>query len=335
MRTTRRSDDQGGASTTLDAASSATESVGGPTSSTLDERDASTTEVVDAPPAKRDVRARMEWGGARGQLGRERPQEGNPEGPMSFALAGDDLLVLDQVNGRLSRYGRDGRLLSSVDATPTSQEVIVAKDGTVAVLDRLVGKSVALTDARGRRVGDLSLEGKIDQPGLVTGLVVDGKNVYAEREHGALVPIGTIDGRPPPDDAEELSGRPSRDGALLLSATLAPGGEGRVILNAFDRRQGSIRFARMIPFARSAHRIVMLDSDLRGVLYLGVAAGEPESAHIACVDSVDGHVTGRLSVPMSNMPEESFRDFDVHDDGTIVYALRTESGVEYLEARCP
>ncbi|GAF98532.1 unnamed protein product, partial [marine sediment metagenome] len=35
------------------------------------------------------------WGSARDELGRERPQEGNPEGPMSLVLAGKDLLVLD------------------------------------------------------------------------------------------------------------------------------------------------------------------------------------------------------------------------------------------------
>ena len=38
------------------------------------------------------------------QVGRDRPKEGNPEGPMSFAVDGRGRMhVLDQVNGRVVR----------------------------------------------------------------------------------------------------------------------------------------------------------------------------------------------------------------------------------------
>jgi len=50
------------------------------------------------------------WGGQLGQLGRDRPAEGNPEGPMSFAVDGKGRgLVLDRVNSRLVRYGAYGK----------------------------------------------------------------------------------------------------------------------------------------------------------------------------------------------------------------------------------
>ena len=294
-------------------------------------------EVLSDAGARRDsgpnalVIAR--WGSGRGELGRDRPQEGNPEGPMSLVLAGRDLLVLDQVNGRLARYDDKGRLLSTSDAPTTAQDIAVAKDGTVAMVDRLVGKSITLVDANGRKIGELPLS-RVPESGLVTGVMVDGKDVYVEKEHGALVLIGTTDGKPA-DEATELSGRPSKDGALLLTAGLSSKPQGRAYLNAFDRKAQALRFARTILFPRPSQAIVLLDSDAKGTIYLGVAAGDPGDAHVACLDPGDGHVLGRVVLPLSHTPEEAFRDFTVGDDGTIAFAVRTEDGVQYRTATCP
>lgn len=273
------------------------------------------------------------WGSRRGELGRERPQEGNPEGPMSLALAGRDLLVLDQVNGRLARYDDKGRLLSTSDAPTTAQDLAVAKDGTVAMIDRLVDKSITLVDPSGRKIGALPLT-RVADPGLVTAVVVDGNGVYVEKEHGALVLIGTTDGKPA-EDTVELSGRPSKDGKLLLTAGLSSKPLGRAYLNAFDRKAQALEFARTILFPRPSQAIVLLDSDAKGVIYLGVAAGDPGDAFVACLDPGDGHVLGRVTLPLSHTPEEAFRDFTVGDDGTIAFAVRTEDGVQYRTATCP
>lgn len=274
------------------------------------------------------------WGSARGELGRERPQEGNPEGPMSLVLAGRELVVLDQVNGRLARYDANGRLLRTSDAPTTAQDIAVGKDGTVAMVDRLVGKAVTLVDANGRKIGELPLGPKVGEPGLVTAVVVDGKKVYAEREHGALVLIGGTDGTPATDD-EQLTGRPSKDGTLLLTAGLSSKAQGRAYLNAVDRRTSSLKFARSILFPKPAQAIVLLDSDAKGTIYLGVASGDPGDAYVACLDPGDGHVLGRVVLPLSHTPEESFRDFSVGDDGTIAFAVRTDEDVQYRTAVCP
>jgi hypothetical protein len=273
------------------------------------------------------------WGSGRGELGRDRPQEGNPEGPMSLVLAGKDLLVLDQVNGRLARYDDKGRLLSTSDAPHTAQDLAVAKDGTVAMVDRLVDKSITLVDASGRKIGELPLT-RVPEPGLVTAVVVDGKDVYVEKEHGSLVLIGTTDGKPA-DEAVELSGRPSKDGALLLTAGLSSKPQGRAYLNAFDRKSQSLRFARTNHFPRPSQAVLLLDSDAKGTIYLGVAAGDPGDAYVACLDPGDGHVLGRVTLPLSHTPEEAFRDFTVGDDGTIAFAVRTDDGVQYRTATCP
>jgi hypothetical protein len=294
----------------------------------------SASRSVDAPDASdANVLVRAKWGNARGDLGRERLQEGNAEGPMSFATGPNgELVVLDQVNRRVVRYDRKGKVTSVSDAPPTTQDVAVARDGSTALLDRLSAKSITLTDPSGKKIGELSLErSKAGDPGLLTGVFVDGKDVYVEKEHGALVLVGTTDGRPA-EEAVQLAGRPSRDGTLLLHASMA---QGRVVLNAIDRKTSTSRFARAIPFARPLRAIVLLDSDLRGTIYIGASAGPPNEAQIVCADPSDGRVLGRLTLPTSAVPEESFRDFTVADDGTIFYAVRSEEGVTYSSARCP
>lgn len=275
------------------------------------------------------------WGSGRGALGHARPNEGNAEGPMSFALAGDTIVVVDQVNGRLVRYDREGRVLGTTDVPVTTQDVAVAADGTAISMDRLGEKTLTLTDPSGRRVGELPLTGpKVGNPGLLTGVFVDGKDVYVEKEHGALVKVGTTDGRAS-DDGEPLTGRPSKDGVLVLTAGFTAQPSGQAWLNAFDRKKGALRFARTVVFPRPGHGIVLLDTDARGVIYLGAWAGEGNTAVIHCFDPSDGHPLGKVTAPMSTTPEESLRDFAVAADGTIVYALRTEEGVSFGTTRCP
>lgn len=322
------------------AASSSASGGGGapiasPSASAADTLDAGADEAQGAAPdAGPRVLFAAAWGSGAGKLGRDRPAEGNPEGPMSLALAGRDVLVLDQVNGRLARYDADGRLKGTSDAPTTAQDLAVAKDGTVAMIDRLVGKTVTLVDANGKKIGELPLGARIAEPGLVTGVVIDGTNVYAEKEHGALVLLGSTDGTPT-GESIQLAGRPSRDGTLLLTAGISSKGAGRAYVNAMDRGTTTSRFAVQVSFPRPAQAIVLLDSDVKGKIYLGVAAGDPGDAVIACLDPSDGRVLGRVTLPLSHTPEESFRDFSVSDDGAIVFAVRTDDGVSYQSATCP
>jgi hypothetical protein len=281
------------------------------------------------------VLLRAKWGSGKNELGRDRPQEGNPEAPMSLAVTADGMIVVDQINGRLMKYDAQGRLERSIDATPTTQDVAVGKDGTIATLDRLSEHKVVVYDRGGRKSAELHLSGeRVGETGLVTGVFVDGKDVYVEKEHGVLVHVGTTDGQPS-DEQKELVGRPTKDGALLVSAVLSAPRSGVAMVNGIDRKSGALRFARAVQFPAPAREIVMLDSDARGIVYLGVSAGPEGIAEIACMHPSDGHVIGRVDVQLSTTPEETFRDFAVRDDGTIVYALRGEDGVSYATARCP
>ncbi len=295
----------------------------------------STRATSDGGNAPTTTWLRAAWGAGRGELGHLRQQEGNAEGPMSFTLAGDDLVVVDQVNGRVVRFAKDGSVKDTSSIAPTVQDVAVTKDGRMLLLDRLGEKAITLTDASGRPTGRLSLErAGLGELGAITGMFVDGKDVYLEIEHGKLVRAGTVDGEPA-EGREELVGRPSKDGTLLLTAVISVKAQGRVVVNAVDRKTAALRFARQLTFPRPLEGLVLLDSDDRGTVYVGAAGGGEGRATIACLDPSDGHALGFVTVPFSTSADESFKDFVVQGDGTIVYALRTESGVEYLTARCP
>jgi hypothetical protein len=275
-----------------------------------------------------------------GELGHIRPQEANPEGPKSFALTDDGYVVLDQLNGRLVRYDSHGKAKSTVNVSPTTDDVAVTKDGKMALLDRLVDKSVSLIDKDGRKLGQLSLEAAgIKTTGTTTGVYIDGKNVYAERDHGGLVLLGTVDGQPPAEKAE-LSGRPSKDGSLLLSSGVVSTKQGTVYLNVFDRAKNTLRFTLKLAFGSVIHQLMFLDSDTRGTIYIGAWIVKPgdkngDTVQVLCLSATDGHRLGQTFLPVNQEPEESFRDFAVEPDGTIVYALRNADGVDYLRATCP
>ena len=108
------------------------------------------------------VFAQFGWGSGEGQLAHKRPDEANPEGPMSLALdARGNMTVLVQVNDRLVRLDKNGKQIGTVPLTVQgAQDVAIAKDGTTFVLDRVIDKSIAVISPDGKLVGEIRLEGK-------------------------------------------------------------------------------------------------------------------------------------------------------------------------------
>jgi hypothetical protein len=256
---------------------------------------------------------------------------------MSLAAAGDGLVVLDQINSRVVRFDAQGNASGTARATPTTQDVAVTKEGGLALLDRLARKEVTLVDAQGKEIGKLPLAGKgIEDPGLVSGVFVDGDRVYAERGHGGLVLLGTTDGTPA-KERTELSGRPSRDGTLLLSAGITSPERGRLYLNVFDRTKNALRFTRVLDVAPRVKQIALLDSDARGTIYLGVVrgAGANDEIRVGCHDPIDGLELGAVMLPVSTMPEVTFKDLVVMPVGRIIASVRSDQGVEYRVVTCP
>jgi hypothetical protein len=204
------------------------------------------------------------------------------------------------------------------------------------VLDRLRDKSVAIFKDD-RLVGSLPVEGKnIPEGGGVTGVFVDGKDVYVEREHSTLVRIGGTDGIADPS-REAIPGRPSRDGASVLLAGLVDAKDGRVVVSSTDKATLERRFTRELTFNARILSLVLLDSDLSGTIYLGARlAATPEAAlvRVVCLAPTDGSPTGTADIPANVGPDETFRDLVVLDSGGVTYAQRSESGVAYVRYDC-
>jgi hypothetical protein len=282
------------------------------------------------------------WGSSRmDQLGRTRPQEANPEAPMSVNVDGKGrMYVLDQVNGRLLRVGKDGKPETTLPLKQqeSAQDVAIADDGSAAVLDRFSSKSVVVYDDKGNVRGEIPLEGEgLETPGEVTGVFVDGKDVYVEKEHGPLLRIGTTDGQPSTDRGE-IPGRPSRDGQSFLNAGLIDPPAGRMYVAAIDRATMQHRFTRELRQPGEIRGILMLDSDKVGTIYLATQVevpGEGEAVLLTCLEPLRGFPTGTAVLPVNNMPEETFRDMAVLDEGGVLYSVRTEQGVSYQKFDCP
>lgn len=282
------------------------------------------------------------WGSGRTDIGREVPEEGNPEGPMSFAFGPDgSLIVLDQVNNRLARYDKDGSRLSDTNLDSVyPQDVAVGQDGTTAVLDRLKDKNVTLLDPEGRPVGSLPLEGEaIGETGGITGVFVDGDDVWVEREHGTLVKVGKTDGTVA-EEPEEMPGRPSRDGTLLLTAGIVEAPAGRIFVSAIDRGTRDHQFTREIRLEDAVLYLVLLDSDKLGTIYVAGVIGSPEpppgnvQVQLVCLEPTTGAPIGGAFLPASDLPDETFRELVVLDEGGVVYAERTSEGIVYRVYHC-
>lgn len=256
---------------------------------------------------------------------------------MSFAVdSRGGVWVLDQVNERVVRY-EDGKPRTSLPLDrPRAQDIAVAEDGSVAVLDRFGGEDVVLLRPDGTVAGSLPLAGDgIEDIGLVTGLFVDGSNVYAEREHGPLILLGDTSGVPAPS-RDEIAGRPSRDGKLFLKAGITDATAGRTYVVANERPSEDHRFTREIRFDAYVWSIVLLDTDVSGTIYFAVELedGGEHAVVLTCLDPTTGVPQGTAALPANTMPEESFRDFVVLDEGGVLAALRTENGVQYSYYEC-
>lgn len=260
-------------------------------------------------------------------------------GPMSVAVDSKGrVYILDEINGRVVRRGADGRTETTFNLDQrTPEDIVVAADGSLAVLDRHGDQDVALYDASGAEQGKLPLVGSgISDPGDVTSILVDGNDVYAELEHNQLVKLGDTRGNPA-DPRTKLTGRPSRDGTALLSAVILDAALGRARVTSTERATGAVRFNRVLALSPVIHQILLLDSDRTGTVYFAAEVqhpGAPATVMLSCLDGATGAVTGGAVLPANTLPEESFRDFAVLDDGGVIYALRSPQGVTYQRYNC-
>lgn len=283
-----------------------------------------------APSGELDV-----WSFGRGPraLGRGTTPEGRPVAPASFLADATGVMVLDQENARIVRS--DGTSIPLPGAR--ADDLARGEDGSLAVLDRLGAKDVAILDGQGRERGRLPLEG----PGVasardVSRVVVSGKDVYVEVDGGGpLVRIGTTDGKPA-DVRGEIPGIPTRDGGALLSAGITSERDGRAWVTAADA-QGAHRWTRELRFPGELSAVGFLDSGGKGAVWAVLLAGSTRADYTnwaLCLDLETGRVRTSATLAVETPAWESFRDFAVRPDGSLVVARRSEQQVTYAAYPC-
>jgi hypothetical protein len=275
------------------------------------------------------------WGAERGQFGRLKARESNPEGPMSVAVGKKGaIVVLDQVNRRLQRYGPDGKLLSTQRIpTETAQDITIDPNGNALVLDRL-GKDpkIHVFDPSGNAKGTIPFTGEqVSEPGGVSGVFADADGVYVEVGHDQLVRVADGNGNPV-STQDTVPGRPTRDGRLYIKAGMLDKAAGRVYVQAHDKAQ-KLAWEAALNLGGAVVHILLLDSDKAGNVYLGAEVEEtpaPQATYktvVARLEGQAGKLSGQLILPpTTGEATESFRPLTVDDKGTIYHMVHTPSG---------
>lgn len=290
------------------------------------------------------VVAEFGWGNGDKKLGHSRPDEANPEAPMSLTVDPlGNVWILDQVNERLVKLDKNGKQVGTVPlSVQAGQDVVVGPDGTVMVLDRLVDKSVSLTGPDGKPRGELPLIGKgLEEGGASTGLFTDGEKIFVEREHGDSVEIGSTSGQAS-KERTEVPGRPAGDGRTYLTAGIVDGASGTVMVTAIDREPQAHRFTRQLSMGQPVVALNALDADRSGVIYLGTVLELPGSTAeapmfgiaVLCLDPLDGRPLGQTRFAANTMPEETFRELTVLPEGGVLFLERTPAGPRVVRYGC-
>jgi hypothetical protein len=283
------------------------------------------------------VVVRGSWGAGPGQFGRRPARESNPEAPMSLFVDGrGNLLILDQVNRRVQRFDRSGALLPSIPIpTDTAQDLLLEGE-RLLVLDRLgPAPGVQVLDLEGKELFRLPvIGGSLREGGAITGLFADSESLYVESGHDDLVRVADAESNPT-DLQQTVPGRPSRDGRLYLKAGIIDEAQGRVYVQAHDRRLELV-WETPLSLGRPLLHLVLLDSDRQGQVYLGAEVGREDPATFeiqelaTLVVQLDprGHLAGVLTLPPSTSdPAETFRPLAVDDEGRIYHLVPGESGL--------
>ena len=282
---------------------------------------AAPTTVAAAPPA-------WSFGTGAGQLGRGTTADGRPIAPASFLADASGLVVLDQENGRVVRGDGTSFPLPGKRADDLAR----AADGSFAVLDRLGAKDVASGRVRGR----LPLEGPgLEDARAVTRVVVSGKDVYVERNGGGpLVRIGATDGTAD-GTRSEIPGVPTAEDDALVSAGVTSEDDGRAWVTVADRK-GVHRWTRELRFPGEVSA-VGFHGGAGGAVWVVLLAGATRAEyidHAVCLDAATGAVRATVDLAVETPAWESFRDFAVKDDGSLVAARRSGDGVAYTPYAC-
>lgn len=285
------------------------------------------------------------WGGRPGQFGRTVAHESNPEGPMSLAVdSRGNVVVLDQLNGRLQRFGPHGKLLSThpIDSS-IAQDIAVDGQGRTLVLTRLKQPAVDIYGRDGERLAKVPLPRDAVGDGAALSAVLSDENgTYVELDNYRVQRIADSAGKPA-GKGETVPGRPTRDGELFIRAGIDDGPRGKLYVQAHHADR-SLAWETPLRMPLPLLHILLLDSDTKGRIYLGAEIGAEDEASgstemlqtiVVRLDS-RGKLTGQVRLPATTAdPSESLRPLAIGDDGTIFHMVPSAAGLTITRYRIP
>ena len=286
---------------------------------------------ADVAHSAGQVVVRGGWGSAAGQFGKR--DEGSRPGPMGLAvgLAGE-IFVLDQVNRRVCRFSRDGKLEGMFSVESETAEDLAVVGDTVWVLFYEPGRDHGYRLRQYRRDGALAQDAPLSRTlDLVTGLFSEGEDLWVEERHEEQLQVvarGKI--VPAAQDRRALLGRPdpARPGARLLLGRDA----GRAVVDrTFPGRSTSRLLTLDAPLPLVAVDDLLVDG--RGGIYLSLILGTEAGPDFEMRDArrlmaVYRPGQGVRTVALaSDRATDTFRPLAVGRDGALHELELTEAGV--------
>lgn len=132
----------------------------------------------------------LRHGPAADALGLSREDESSPEGPGSLAVDADGRFwVLDAVKRRVVVLGKDGALEASIPLpSDTIEDLALLPTGELALLDRLVARTIYVVAENGSVLATAAVEGPgVADGGEVSAILADKTGVWLEVLHGTQV----------------------------------------------------------------------------------------------------------------------------------------------------
>lgn len=274
---------------------------------------------------------RIRAGSGPDKIGISTPKEGNPEGPMSFAIGEKgEIYILDQVNSRIQCFKEGKRMKTIPIPFDTFVDLALVADGKVALLDNTVKKSVYILDSEGKTLNIIPLEGKlIPYAPAVTGItcVRKGKfeGIWADVE-GRSVRVAMPDGS---TDIERISvpGLFSSDERRLIRVEKI----GDATATIYRSKKDS--FSQWEPeitvfFNRYIIHLLGIWDDKFGRIYLGAFLEDDNKFfNTIVILTPEGKELKKVNLFAQKMPHEIHRSVRVSPEGHIFQMALDKGGV--------
>jgi len=260
-------------------------------------------------------------------IGAVTPEEGNPEGPMSFVVnCAGEIYILDQVNSRIQVF-KDGQRIKTISIPGEAFiDIEWMPSRRVALLDNLVKKSLYVLNEDGSVYETIPLTGSnMPDPAEIIGMGCHADGVWAGLclylSHD-IVRIADLEGNPQPFLAS-LPRKLSNDGKRLMKAELS--GERTAIIH-ISQEDFNIWHNFQVNFDMPFGYIYGVWDNSQGTIYLEAYLLDektPTEANVAVKLSPHGKELGWIKMFVSPMPHEIYHPVWVMPDGTI-YQLAME-----------